>query len=64
MARDLVLAIGIPVALLLMFTLLLEHWRDRLPPWLQRLSKRPSLIWNAGIGLIITLSFLRWLQGN
>ncbi|WP_233831262.1 hypothetical protein [Synechococcus sp. SynAce01] len=55
------LAIGIPVALLLMFTLLLEHGRDRLPRWLQRLSERPSLIWNAGIGLIIALSFLRWL---
>ncbi|MCT4364986.1 MAG: hypothetical protein N3Z29_08765 [Synechococcaceae cyanobacterium MAG-AL1] len=49
------------MALLLMFTLLLEHGRDRLPRWLQRLSERPSLIWNAGIGLIIALSFLRWL---
>ncbi len=43
MVRDLMLAIGIPVAL----------------P--QRLSERPSLIWNIGIGLTITLSFLRWL---
>jgi hypothetical protein len=28
---------------------------------LQRLAKRPSWLWNAGIGLIIGLSLLRWL---
>jgi len=22
--------------------LALEHWRDQLPPWLQRLAERPS----------------------
>jgi hypothetical protein len=61
MARDLVLVIGIPLALLLFFTLLLERSGDRLPPWLQRLSQRPSWIWNTGVGLIIALSLLRWL---
>ena len=60
MARDLVLVIGIPLALLLLMTLLLEHSGDRLPPWLQRLSERPSWIWNIGVGLIILLSLLRW----
>ncbi|WP_158218469.1 hypothetical protein [Synechococcus sp. 1G10] len=38
-----------------------EHWDDRMPRWLQRLSQRPSLLWNTGIGLIICLSLLRWL---
>jgi hypothetical protein len=61
MLRELVLAIGLPVALLLLAVLALEHWGDRMPRWLQRLSKRPSLIWNGGIGLIIGLSLLRWL---
>jgi hypothetical protein len=61
MAGELVLAIGIPVALLLIFTLLLEHWGERLPSWLRGLSRRPSLIWNVGVGLIIALSALRWL---
>ena len=60
-ARDLVLAVGLPVALLLTGTLLLQRWQEHLPPWLQRLSERPSLIWNAGIGLILALSLLRWL---
>ncbi len=61
MLRELVLAIGIPVALLLLALLALKHWGDRLPRWLQRLSQRPSLLWNTGVGLIIGLSLLRWL---
>ena len=61
MLRELVLAIGIPLALLLLVVLALEHWGDQLPPWLQRLMKRRSLIWNSGIGMIIVLSLLRWL---
>jgi len=58
MLRELVLAIGIPLALLL---LAMEQWGDRLPAWLQRLARRPSRLWNTGIGLIIGLSLLRWL---
>jgi hypothetical protein len=60
-ARDLVLAVGLPVVVLLTGTLLLQRWGEHLPPWLHRLSERPSLIWNAGIGLIVALSLLRWL---
>ena len=61
MFRELVLAIGIPVLLLLLAVLALEQWRDQLPLWLQRLAERPSWLWNTGIGLIISLSLLRWL---
>ena len=61
MLRELVLAIGIPLALLLLALLALERWGGQLPPWLQRINKRRSLIWNTGIGLIIVLSLLRWL---
>ncbi len=61
MARDLLLAIGIPLGLLLLAMLALERGQGRLPSWLQRLSRRPSLLWNIGVGLIITLSLLRWL---
>jgi hypothetical protein len=28
---------------------------------LRRLAERPFWLWNAGIGLIISLSLLRWL---
>ena len=38
MLRELVMAIGIPVALLLLAVLALKHWGDRLPRWLQRLE--------------------------
>ncbi len=62
MFRELVLAIGIPLLLLVLAVLALEQWRDRLPAWLQRLAERPSWIWNTGIGLIIGLSLLRLLQ--
>lgn len=61
MARDLLLAIALPLGLLLVAVLALEHWHDRLPRWLRRLSERPSRLWNIGIGLIIGLSLLRWL---
>ena len=62
MFRELVLAIGIPLLLLVLAVLALEQWRDRLPAWLQRLAERPSWIWNTGIGLIIGLSLLRLLR--
>jgi hypothetical protein len=61
MLRELILAIGIPLLLLLLAVLALEQWGDRLPPWSQRLAHRPAWIWNTGIGLIIGLSLLRWL---
>lgn len=61
MARDLLLSIAVPLGLLLLAVLALERCQDRLPLWLQRLSARPSRLWNIGVGLIIGLSLLRWL---
>jgi len=61
MLRELVLAIGIPLALLWLAALALQRWGDQLPPWLQRINQRRSLIWNTGIGMIIVLSLLRLL---
>jgi hypothetical protein len=46
---------------LLLAVLALERWGNQLPPWLQRINHRRSLIWNIGIGMIIVLSLLRWL---
>jgi len=36
MLRQLLLAIGIPLALLLLAVLALERWGGKLPTWLQR----------------------------
>ena len=41
MLRELDLAIGIPLVLLLLAVLAMEQWRDQLPGWLQRLAERP-----------------------
>jgi hypothetical protein len=62
--RELVLAIGIPLLVLLLAVLLLamlalKQGRNQLPGWLYRLSERPSWLWNTGIGLIIGLALLR-----
>jgi hypothetical protein len=61
MSRDLLLAIAVPVVVLLLFSLALEHWGNRLPRWMEGLLGRSSLIWNIGICLIVALSLLRWL---
>jgi len=61
MLRELLLAIGIPLALLLLAVLALDRWGNQLPSRLQRIMKRRSLIWNIGTGMIIVLSLLRWL---
>lgn len=61
MLHELLLAIGLPLALLVLAVLALQQWGDRMPRWLQRLAERPSWLWNTGIGLIIGLSLLRWL---
>jgi hypothetical protein len=42
MLRELVLAIGIPLLVLLLAVLALEQWHVQLPTWLQRLAERPS----------------------
>jgi len=61
MLRELVLAIGIPLAQLLLAVLTLERLGGQLPPWLQRIKQRRSLLWKIAIGLTIVLSLLRWL---
>lgn len=61
MTRDLLLALGIPLVLLLLAVLTLESQHGRMPHWLQRLSERPSRLWNIGVGLILGLLLLRWL---
>ncbi|MCP9849238.1 hypothetical protein KBY88_05365 [Cyanobium sp. Morenito 9A2] len=61
MVRDLLLAVGLPMALLVIGTQLLERRGERLPSRLGRLSEHSSLLWTIGTGLILALSLLRWL---
>ena len=57
MLRELLLAIAMPCCC--------SCWPcgsggDALLVWLGRPAQRPSWLWNIGIGLILTLSLLRW----
>ncbi|MGB5133996.1 MAG: hypothetical protein WBN89_02350 [Prochlorococcaceae cyanobacterium] len=50
MSTELILALAIPLALLLVATWILERNQGRWPAWLERLSRRQAWVWNAGIG--------------
>jgi len=58
------LALALPLLAMAVFTWLLLRFPERLPHWLQRLSKREAILWNIGIGLLISLSALRYLLGR
>ncbi len=60
----LLIALGVPLLLLVGFTLLLEQRRGSLPVWLAALSSRDARLWNIGVGLLIGLSLLRVLLGR
>jgi hypothetical protein len=60
----LLLALGLPLLLLLGFTLWLEQRQGRLPGWLAALSSRDATLWTIGVGLLIGLSLLRVLLGR
>ncbi|KEF43110.1 MAG: hypothetical protein ER33_02595 [Cyanobium sp. CACIAM 14] len=60
----LLIALGIPLLLVVVSTLLLERQRERLPGVLARHSRRDALLWNTGVGLLIGLGLLRFLLGR
>lgn len=64
MSTELLLALVIPLVLLIVGTWFLERNRGQLPAWLERLSQHHTWVWNAGVGLIIGLSLLRFLLGR
>ena len=59
MTAEVLLALGIPTAYLLISTALLQSRRKTLPPFLLRLSTRRGIVWNAMVGLSIGLGALR-----
>ncbi|MFZ9952491.1 MAG: hypothetical protein ACO3FA_09400 [Vulcanococcus sp.] len=60
MTTELLLALGIPAAYLVVSTVLLLQRPQSLPPILQRLSTRRALAWNTMVGISIGLGALRW----
>ena len=64
MGTELLLALGLPIAYLLITTALLLGDGVALPPLLRRLSRRDALLWNTLVGLTIALGALRWALGR
>ena len=64
MGTELLLALGLPIAYLLITTALLLGDRVAIPPLLRRLSRRDALLWNTLVGLTISLGALRWALGR
>jgi|LauGreDrversion4_2_1035121.scaffolds.fasta_scaffold891966_2 hypothetical protein len=60
MTRELLLALGIPAAYLLISTALLLSRHKTLPPFLLRLSTHRAIAWNTMVGLSIAVGALRW----
>jgi hypothetical protein len=54
------LAVGLPTAYLVITTTMLLSGAVTLPPFLQHLSIRRAIAWNAMVGLSIGLGTLRW----
>ena len=54
------LALGLPLAYLVVSTALLLSRHKVLPPFLLRLSSRRAIAWNTMVGLSIALGALRW----
>ena len=60
MTTELLLALGIPAAYLVVSTALLLSRHQTLPPFLLRLSTRRGITWNTMVALTITLGAVRW----
>ena len=60
MTSKLFLAVGLPTAYLVITTTMLLSGAVTLPPFLQHLSIRRAIAWNAMVGLSIGLGTLRW----
>ena len=61
MALDLLLALGLPLVLVLLVSVLLLRGGGHLPVALEKLRRHEALLWNGGIGLFIAIAALRWL---
>ena len=60
MRPPLLIALGLPIAYLLISTAILLNGDLKLPTFLQRLTAREALLWNTMVGLSIGLGALQW----
>ena len=60
MTLELLIALGLPIAYLVITTAVLVGGHRRLPAFLQRLTARDALLWNTMVGISIGTAALRW----
>ena len=60
MTTELLLALGIPLANLLISTAILLKGDLELPRCVQRLNSRDALLWNTMVGITIATGAVRW----
>jgi hypothetical protein len=60
MTTELLLALGIPLAYLLISTAILLKGDLELPRFVQRLNSRDALLWNTMVGITIAAGAVRW----
>jgi len=60
MSTELLIALGIPLAYLLISTVILLKGDFELPHFVQRLNSRDALLWNTMVGIMIAIGAVRW----
>ncbi len=60
MSTELLIALGIPTAYMVVSTAVLLRSDVKLPRVLQRLNSRDALLWNTMVGITIAVGALRW----
>ena len=60
MTTELLLALGIPLAYLLVSTVILLRGDLELPRFVQRLNSRDALLWNTMVSITIAVGAVRW----
>ncbi|NDD68415.1 MAG: hypothetical protein EBZ29_03215 [Synechococcaceae bacterium WB9_4xC_028] len=60
MTKELLIALGLPIAYLVLSTAVLAGRHQQLPRFVQRLTARDALLWNSVVGLTIAVAAIQW----
>ncbi len=64
MTIELLIALGLPIAYLVLTTAVLSTRHQQLPRVLQRLTARDALLWNTVVGITIAAAALLWVLNH
>jgi hypothetical protein len=60
MTKELLIALGLPIAYLVLSTAFLARRHQPLPRFVQRLTARDALLWNSVVGITIAVAAIHW----